>query len=207
MPTTAAALAKAQKFNEGMTALFGDAFPDNVACCGGNWGSHERYFNIIRRAGDVVPAVKEFCPCGNAITRQAYAWNPETRQMEVVGSCCMKKLGQTGMLRTCEDCRKVHRNRSDNFCSACREARVQEERRRYEEQVEERRRMGMSCEQRRAYELIRALLLNPPSSPWERNFITDVSHSYHPSPKQIRLVARIANDHELQAAIESKCNY
>jgi hypothetical protein len=67
--------------------------------------------------------------------------------------------------------------------------------------------MGMSCEQRRAYELIRALLLNPPSSPWERNFITDVSHSYRPSPKQIRLVARIANDHELQAAIESKCNY
>jgi hypothetical protein len=66
----------------------------------------------------------------------------------------------------------------------------------------------MTPEERSARAHLRRLLNNPTGSEWDRNFIRDVGAlSQALSPKQIRVIARIAQDPALHAAVAGKCNY
>ena len=65
------------------------------------------------------------CVCNTKIKQQCYIINRETKDVVVLGNCCIEKLNLSG--RTCGICHTKHRNRSDNYCSPCRIVRKQKE--------------------------------------------------------------------------------
>ena len=68
---------------------------------------------------------EEWCVCNTPITQQCYIINRETKEVVVLGNCCIEKLNLSG--RTCGLCHVKHKNRSDNYCSPCRIVRKKQE--------------------------------------------------------------------------------
>lgn len=64
----------------------------------------------------IAPACR--CVCNTPITQQCYIINRETKEVVVLGNCCIEKLNLSG--RTCGLCHVKHNNRSDNLCNDCR---------------------------------------------------------------------------------------
>jgi hypothetical protein len=59
------------------------------------------------------------CPCGQPIVHAHVVYDLEEPDINaVVGSCCVRHFLRVG--RNCGRCRQPHKNRSDNFCKACR---------------------------------------------------------------------------------------
>jgi hypothetical protein len=62
--------------------------------------------------------VEERCVCLTKISQQCYIINIKTKDIVVLGNCCIRRFGLNG--KTCSMCNAVHKNRSDNFCKDCR---------------------------------------------------------------------------------------
>ena len=62
--------------------------------------------------------IESRCVCNTRIQQQCYIINRDTKEVVVLGNCCIEKLNLSG--RTCGLCHAKHRNRSDNYCSPCR---------------------------------------------------------------------------------------
>ena len=45
-------------------------------------------------------------------------YNKKTKQMKVIGACCIEKFNLGG--RTCAICGDEHNNRKNNYCNNCR---------------------------------------------------------------------------------------
>ena len=84
-------------------------------------GRHWRYFCLSW--GDYFdkqpcPPVNDRCVCEHPIVQQCYILNVKTKEIEIIGNCCIKKFGLGG--RTCGSCGAEHKNRKDNLCNECR---------------------------------------------------------------------------------------
>ena len=88
---------------------------------GGNQGRHLRYWKL-RTKGEEIPDLDDHCVCGHYIKENCYIENSkDPNDIIVLGNCCIKRfLPKEASGRTCEKCRRPHRNRKDNLCNACR---------------------------------------------------------------------------------------
>ena len=89
---------------------------------------HYNYFmmawkDYFEHQPHIAPACR--CVCNTPITQQCYIINRETKEVVVLGNCCIEKLNLSG--RTCGLCHVKHNNRSDNYCSPCRIVRKKQE--------------------------------------------------------------------------------
>jgi hypothetical protein len=65
------------------------------------------------------PALKQQCICGVEIKEQCWIEHKETKQLETIGNCCVKRflpVGEARLLR-CALCDAPHRNRKHNLCT------------------------------------------------------------------------------------------
>jgi len=95
---------------------------------GGTHDEHLEYFNIVNKDSDntIEDLVVEECDtCCQKVTKKILLLNTDEGQsLCVCVKCCNilekypKKL--QGIKGFCEDCGEKHRNRSDNYCSFCR---------------------------------------------------------------------------------------
>ena len=67
----------------------------------------------------------DYCVCGTGIVQQCYIYNIYTKEIVVVGNCCILKWKLQGM--PCSMCFEPHLNRKDNYCSPCRIVRKKKE--------------------------------------------------------------------------------
>ena len=58
------------------------------------------------------------CKCNTKILQQCYILNTKSKEIVVLGNCCIRRFGLNG--RTCSMCNAVHKNTSDNYCKECR---------------------------------------------------------------------------------------
>ena len=111
-------------------------------------GTHHRYFcKRWKDFFDKQPIIPwdDRCVCKHKIFKNCYILNKETKEIQIIGSCCIKKFGLQG--KTCSRCNKVHKNRSDNYCNDCRVI-IQEE-----ELIKNRLRLGLcACGRRKKYD-------------------------------------------------------
>jgi len=97
-----------------------DKWRDEWIYAGGDWEHHLNYYEIKFRKLD-TPAKKKHCICGVRIVRNCYLENIITKNLIVVGSCCIQKfIPKDKAGRTCEICKCPHRNTKDNYCKDCR---------------------------------------------------------------------------------------
>jgi len=94
--------------------------------CGGKGGGinsvrHKNYFKQCFPGFD-FPDLKDECVCGHAIKENCYITNDLLDgELLILGNCCIKKfLPKDNAGRTCEICKKPHKNRKDNRCKQCR---------------------------------------------------------------------------------------
>jgi hypothetical protein len=104
--------------------------------CGGSKSSGKNTWNLFWQSsgGREYPKHKTECQCGVIISENCWIVNPELTKVLTVGNCCIKKFGQIVLKRTCEICKKPHKNRKDNFCNICRidKEKIEQEKRRLE---------------------------------------------------------------------------
>jgi hypothetical protein len=95
-----------------------DYFCKNFYYCGGNFGSHLKYYRL--KNGNIIP-LPPFCGscvCSKEIVKQCYVTDG-TKQL-VLGKCCIKLFCKNGVSRTCKLCKEPHKNRKDDYCKECR---------------------------------------------------------------------------------------
>lgn len=85
--------------------------------CGGNRGRHLNYFKLSCPNDDLPSPIGE-CVCGHAIQENCYITNGT--EIIVMGNCCIKRFVSYSS-RTCDKCKKPHRNRKVNLCNNCRQ--------------------------------------------------------------------------------------
>lgn len=89
--------------------------------------------------------VEEACVCNTPIQQQCYVLNKVTKEVVVMGNCCIRKMELSG--RTCSICNAIHRNRKDNLCNDCR---IDEKKK---QKIKENKQKGLcSCGRRKKYE-------------------------------------------------------
>jgi hypothetical protein len=109
------------KFKNGL-AIYGldiDDVVNNWKYAGGDEGRHLNYWHLLQKKHPfLMPAKQQQCICSTHIKEQCFIANPDFTQLLVVGNCCIKKfLKDSG--RTCEHCKKAHKNRLYNRCNDC----------------------------------------------------------------------------------------
>ena len=89
---------------------------------GGDFNEHKNYWPTFASSRglniDRVPKFKNYCICGEEISRNCWVYNPDTRRIKVIGSECINKF-KIGR-RRCIICNKAHQNRKVNKCKECR---------------------------------------------------------------------------------------
>jgi len=80
---------------------------------GGDSGRHARWFNLYY--GEMkMPPYQDECICTHPISEQCFIQNRITKELVVVGNCCIKcYLLNSG--RTCLNCNKKHKKPEDHF--------------------------------------------------------------------------------------------
>jgi len=84
-------------------------------------GRHNRYFHLSWPHyfdEQPSPPVEERCVCNHHIEQQCYILNVKTKDIVIIGNCCILKFGLQG--RKCGECGADHKNRKDNLCNDCR---------------------------------------------------------------------------------------
>ena len=75
----------------------------------------------LREENEEEPDHQEECKCGHKIKWNYYIKNIISGEIEVIGSCCIKKFVPAELRgKLCELCGSQHRSRKDNFCKECR---------------------------------------------------------------------------------------
>lgn len=96
----------------------GDVNKGNYVYAGGRDGSHLAYFYARLFEDADMPLERESCVCGHDITEQCFVEHAPSKQLAVVGNCCIKLY--VGAARTCVHCRAPHKNMLDSECASCR---------------------------------------------------------------------------------------
>lgn len=82
---------------------------------------HTKYYKL-RFPGYNFPEFTDTCICGHKIKENCYIINDLNEDdLIILGNCCIKRfLSEDNAGRTCEICKKPHRNTKDNRCKDCR---------------------------------------------------------------------------------------
>jgi hypothetical protein len=88
----------------------------NWKYCGGNRGSHLKYYKLCFKNDD-LPIHSDYCICEHFIEENCYITNGN--EILILGNCCIKRFIQKSS-RTCDNCGIQHRNRKVNKCNDCR---------------------------------------------------------------------------------------
>jgi hypothetical protein len=91
----------------------------NYKYCGGNRGSHLKYFKLVHGYNwiGMLPAVVGECVCKHKISENCFI--TDGTNLIVLGNCCIHRfMPKSG--RTCEICDESHKNRVCNRCNSCR---------------------------------------------------------------------------------------
>lgn len=89
--------------------------------CGGRNGRDPRHLNYFKMKcpNDDLPDLTDRCICYHKIKENCYITNGD--EILILGNCCIKKfLPEENSGRTCEICKKPHKNRKNNRCNDCR---------------------------------------------------------------------------------------
>jgi len=78
---------------------------------------HYRYFKLCFPNMEPLDPVNH-CVCGHYIQENCYISDFEGNFI-IIGNCCIKKFVPLSS-RTCEDCKRPHKNRKINKCNPCR---------------------------------------------------------------------------------------
>lgn len=75
------------------------------------------YLKAIELSEDIIlPQFTNYCKCGHYIEVQCYIRNIQTKEIFVVGNCCVKKFG---IKKKCIECNEVHKRTKFNICTNC----------------------------------------------------------------------------------------
>lgn len=85
---------------------------------GGDHDCHWNWWNTVY-PGRPMPPHSDFCLCEHSIVHNCYIEHYHTKEILVVGSCCIRRF-MTHSGRTCTKCGESHHNRKDPWCDACR---------------------------------------------------------------------------------------
>ena len=75
----------------------------------------EKYYEVVN-----IPTHSSKCICGHHIEEQCYIQNIHTKEVVVVGNCCIKKFLGIDTSSICQHCGNKNKSRKDSFCSECR---------------------------------------------------------------------------------------
>lgn len=109
-----------KKFEKGLKKYdmkFKDLEEENWHYCGGDGESHLNYWKL-QYGDEPLPSHENKCICSHNIQKNFYITDDE--YLLVVGSCCITKFINTGLKRTCDNCKEIHQNRKNNLCNRCR---------------------------------------------------------------------------------------
>lgn len=85
---------------------------------GGDSDSHAKWW-VLNMEDTPMPGHKDHCLCGHDIQKNCYIQHMESKEILVVGSCCITRF-MTHSGRTCSICQAPHKNRMDALCNDCR---------------------------------------------------------------------------------------
>lgn len=94
---------------------------EDIATSGWRYLGDDRgtYLKISCKDTNRLPAFTDRCLCNHPIKHQCYITND--KDIVVLGNCCIKKWIPKHLRgRTCDLCRKPHKNRKNNLCNDCR---------------------------------------------------------------------------------------
>jgi hypothetical protein len=112
-----------EKIKEGLKA-FGETIENvskNYLYIGGNYDKHLIYYNnnhMKNMRKNICELISDECAC-SCFSRKLLLLLCKKETITLCKKCC-SFLGKFPG-KTCEDCCKTHRNRSDNYCNDCRE--------------------------------------------------------------------------------------
>lgn len=100
---------------------------EKYVCCGGNAESGKMPYFLHVFGGRISPPSPEVeCVCGHSIVRNFYIRNSEqpldevqTKDLLVVGSCCVNQFTRTGTKQTCSYCHEPTKRRKSTVCLDC----------------------------------------------------------------------------------------
>lgn len=96
-------------------------------CCGGNSSSKKLpyFYQVFGNRIDLPPQAHE-CVCGHYIERNFYIRNStlpvhltETKDLLVIGCCCVEQFTETGIKQTCTFCQQPTTRRKTTICFDC----------------------------------------------------------------------------------------
>lgn len=85
--------------------------------CGGDDGAAARYY-AVACPDEKHPEHATRCVCGHPINKNFYINNINTKQILILGMCCIRKFIPK-CYRTCSECGAKHRNTKKNLCNLC----------------------------------------------------------------------------------------
>lgn len=118
----------AEQFEEALCELSGTSrfrkAKEMWVYAGGDGGSHKNYWKLVKHDHNLTrPAYTSYCICSHEIARNCFLMNKHTKDVIVVGNCCIKRfMPREASGRTCTICSKPHKNRKNNYCNDCRES-------------------------------------------------------------------------------------
>jgi len=95
-----------------------ETFSQNYYYCGGDHERRQKYFYEIFKHYN-FPKKVYTCLCNTNIKNNCYVYNKKTKDIIILGSCCIKKFCVNGTKKTCELCNSPHSNRKINRCDFC----------------------------------------------------------------------------------------
>ncbi len=78
-----------------------------------------RHKNYLKLTKIDPPGHETNCVCGHPIIENCYIYSDRRTDIIVLGNCCINKFVPHGLLRTCDTCGEVHKNRKRNTCNDC----------------------------------------------------------------------------------------
>ena len=111
-----------EKFKQALFEKTKDKNLSNYIFCGGSKEKKDSdYFFEKNPLITVLPNNVNDCLCGHDIKNNFYIQHKLTKEIFIVGSCCIKKwLPKENQKKTCSECGERHRNRIVDLCNSCR---------------------------------------------------------------------------------------
>ena len=74
------------------------------------------YMKSFELEGIIYPDIKKECECTHWIKQNCYVRNINTKEILVIGNCCIRHFQ---IKKKCSDCKKLHKRTKSNICSDC----------------------------------------------------------------------------------------
>lgn len=79
----------------------------------------QKQFKLLMGDDVPLPTTTYMCVCGHKILHNCFIANRKTNKVITLGKCCVRRF-KGALNKRCDNCNKLHKNRSDNLCNECR---------------------------------------------------------------------------------------